>query len=79
MGIKIYLNGREEEVAQGITVAELLDGRRIRPEVVTVELNGRVLGREEFGDTFLKDGDEVELVYYMGGGFGPLKSLFIWR
>ena len=38
------------------------------PEYVTVELNGEILERDNFGNTLVKDGDEVEFIYFMGGG-----------
>lgn len=38
------------------------------PEYVTVELNGEVLERESFATTQVKNGDEVEFLYFMGGG-----------
>jgi len=33
-----------------------------------VELNGEILERESFATTPVKDGDEVEFLYFMGGG-----------
>jgi sulfur carrier protein len=38
------------------------------PEYVTVELNGEILERDSFATTLVKDGDEVEFLYFMGGG-----------
>jgi sulfur carrier protein len=38
------------------------------PEYVTVELNSEILERESFATTQVKDGDEVEFLYFMGGG-----------
>ena len=38
------------------------------PEYVTVELNGEILERENFETTRVADGDEVEFLYFMGGG-----------
>jgi sulfur carrier protein len=38
------------------------------PEYVTVELNGEILERENFETTRVSDGDEVEFLYFMGGG-----------
>ncbi len=71
MGIRIYLNGREHVVSPGLSVAGLLEEKRMRPEVVVVELNGRILAKEEYGTTFLREGDRVELIYHMGGGAPP--------
>ena len=38
------------------------------PEYVTVELNGEILERENFETTLVRNGDEVEFLYFMGGG-----------
>lgn len=68
MGITIYLNGKKEEVGEGTSLARLLEAKKIRPEVVTVELNDALLEREKYQETVLKERDRVEFVYYMGGG-----------
>lgn len=64
----ITVNGKAESPAEGVTLAHLLAQRKIRPEVVTVELNDAVVERARFDETALQDGDRLELVFYMGGG-----------
>ena len=66
--INIVLNGKKEELEKGTLISELLKKKNIRPEVVTVELNERILTRQEFDRTLLKDNDKIEFVYFMGGG-----------
>jgi thiamine biosynthesis protein ThiS len=68
----IYLNGKKEEIEENMSILKLLERGRIRPEVVTVELNGQIIDQKKFKDTFLSEEDEVELVYYMGGGISWL-------
>lgn len=68
MPITIKLNGKETEIEEGMTVGQLLDSRRIRREMVTVQVNGAIIDRSQFDGTELHDGDEVEFLYYMGGG-----------
>lgn len=68
MGIGIYLNGKVEEVKNNLSVSELLKSKNIRPEVVTVELNEQIVDRSRYNDTYIKDNDVIEFVYYMGGG-----------
>ena len=65
---EIQLNGKPEEVAEGTTVAGLLDARGVNAKRVVVELNRRILPREEFGSARLGNGDEVEVVTFVGGG-----------
>ena len=38
------------------------------PEMVSVELNGDILDRDAFATTQLSNDDEVEFLYFMGGG-----------
>ncbi|MCH7915850.1 MAG: sulfur carrier protein ThiS [Deltaproteobacteria bacterium] len=40
----------------------------IRPGRVVVELNRDVLSRETHGSTTLKEGDQIEIVHFVGGG-----------
>lgn len=68
MPIVIKLNGKETELVKGITVGQLLDSQKIRREMVTVQVNGVIIDRNQFDTTPLEDGDEVEFLYYMGGG-----------
>ena len=66
--MKVMINGKGEELQDGISVAELLAFRKIRAEMISVELNGAILHRGKFGSTRLSEGDKVEFIYYMGGG-----------
>ena len=40
------------------------------PDQVSIELNGRILRREEYGGITLSEGDQIEFFYFMGGGRG---------
>jgi len=68
MAITIYLNGKKEVVEDGLNVLALLEIKKIRPEVVTVELNEKILAKDVYKTTIINDGDRLEFVYYMGGG-----------
>jgi sulfur carrier protein len=65
--MQIKINGKSEEV-EGQTVLDLLKAKNIDPPMVAVELNGAILERERLGTACLKEGDQVELLFYMGGG-----------
>ncbi len=66
--MKLGLNGKESEFADGLTVSELLVEEQVKtPEMVSVELNGQILKRSEF-ETVLKDGDKVEFLFFAAGG-----------
>ena len=66
--MKLTLNGKESDFADGLTVSELLVEQQVKtPEMVSVELNGQILKRSKF-DTILKDGDKVEFLFFAAGG-----------
>jgi len=67
--MQITANGKQVEVSDGITIVQLLDELRVEtPEYVSVELNGEILDRAHFESTVVSPGDEVEFLYFMGGG-----------
>ena len=66
--ITITVNGKEEAVAPGLTVAELLVARGITTTLVAVERNGTILRRAQFPDTVIAAGDKLEIVHFVGGG-----------
>ena len=66
--IKIQLNGKPQEIQAGMKVSDILLKWKIRPELVTVEVNETILQKLDYETTELKNGDNVEFVFYMGGG-----------
>jgi len=67
--MKLTLNGKESDFADGLTVSELLVEEQVRtPEMVSVELNGKILKRSEFENTVVKDGDKIEFLFFAAGG-----------
>jgi len=64
----MYINGKKEELEENISISKLLEAKKIRPEVVTVELNDKIIERDKYQLTLLKGDDRLEFVYYMGGG-----------
>ncbi|MCM8826967.1 MAG: sulfur carrier protein ThiS [Candidatus Omnitrophica bacterium] len=77
MGIIIYLNGKKEEISKDTNISKLLEIKKIRPEVVTVEVNEKIIEREKYSQVYLKDNDKVEFVYYMGGGIYFIQELTV--
>ena len=68
--MRIKLNGKDEEFNDGLSLAALLQKLEIRPETVAVELNLDIVSRDKRAESMLKDGDEVEIVKFVGGGRG---------
>ena len=68
MTLEIVLNGATRKVAQNTTVSLLLQELGINPERVAVEINLYIIDRADFKTTFLKEGDKVEIIAFVGGG-----------
>jgi len=64
----IILNGDPHEVPRPLTVSELLAGLEIDARRVAVEHNLVVLKRATFDETVVREGDQVEIVNFVGGG-----------
>ena len=65
----VILNGENRSLEKPLNIEELLKvAKAEQPEYVTVQLNGEFVEHEDFAKTFVKDGDEVEFLYFMGGG-----------
>ena len=65
--MQITINGKTEEITGG-TVLDLLQAKKIEPQMVAVEVNDTVLDRNHLATTSLNNGDRVEFLFYMGGG-----------
>jgi len=68
MAIHITLNGKPHEVERPMDILSLLETLKVRPASVVVERNRNILQREMFDRVVLKDGDELELIRFVGGG-----------
>ncbi len=66
--MNLEINGKRHEVADGSSVAGLLDELDLDRRLVVVELNRRIIRRDEIEDVCLADGDQVEIVHFVGGG-----------
>ena len=64
----ITLNGDRFELAGAVTVSSLLAQLDIDPRRVAVEQNTIVLKRTAFDSTIVNEGDQIEIVNFVGGG-----------
>lgn len=65
--MQVKINGKAEEISGG-TVLDLLQAKKIEPQMVAVEVNDTMIERDHLTTTRLNDGDRVEFLFYMGGG-----------
>ena len=66
----VTINGKREVLsADRLTVVELLKLKDVAmPDMVSVQINGDILSRADFAATLVRDSDNVEFLYFMGGG-----------
>jgi sulfur carrier protein len=68
--MEILFNGKGQSIAkEGIDLLDLFAQNNVQqPDMVSVQLNGQFVNSEDFGRTVIKDGDEIDFLYFMGGG-----------
>jgi len=66
--MEIQLNGKAREVADAITVRQLLDDLKLHPLRVAVQVNLDIVKRDHYEAVELKPGDAVEVLTFMAGG-----------
>lgn len=63
----VKINGESLDIA-GKTVAEYLEGTAYDPRRIAVERNGEIVPKAKYAQAVLEDGDNVEVVSFVGGG-----------
>ncbi len=68
--MKLIVNGKEIEIPESHTmsVTELLKKLGINPERIAVEVNLAIIKKAEYSTYMLRDGDQIEIVNFVGGG-----------
>jgi len=66
--LKLAVNGETVELDRPLTLLELLDRFGLKPARVAVEVDRKVVPRASYGDTRVGDGQQVEIVQFVGGG-----------
>jgi thiamine biosynthesis protein ThiS len=66
---KIVVNGKTQEIEEAISVLDLIKINKVlQPEMVSVQLNQVFVNREDFKTSLVDNGDEIDFLYFMGGG-----------
>lgn len=68
--MRLKINGKDEDVEEALDLKGLLEKLGINPEAVAVEVNLDIITKDKRAGYGLKDGDEVEIVKFVGGGHG---------
>jgi sulfur carrier protein len=66
--MRLFINGEEKNSSDFLSLAELIEQLGMKGDHVAVELNREIVSRAQWSGTQLKDGDRLEIVYFVGGG-----------
>lgn len=66
--VEVIINGKSEELRDGLTVLGLLEARSLAGKRVAVERNGEIVPKGRHAETVLNAGDRLEIVVAVGGG-----------
>jgi sulfur carrier protein len=72
----IKVNGQVQDVEFPITLARVIQVNDVvQPDMVSVQLNGEFVQKDAYSTLALKENDEIDFLYFMGGGSGILKTV----
>jgi thiazole synthase len=66
--VSINVNGEHRRVPAGLNLLQLAEELGLVPEKLAVERNLEVVPRSTLGQVIVEDGDELEIVHFVGGG-----------
>jgi len=66
--LRLVLNGDPHVVPGPATLADLLAHLGLDPRLIVVERNRAIVRRPQLAEVMLQEGDQIELVHFVGGG-----------
>jgi thiamine biosynthesis protein ThiS len=66
--LQIHVNGESKEVSEDTSLSDLITRLQLPVQRIAMELNKEVVRRSQWETTILKDGDQLEIVHFVGGG-----------
>ena len=66
--MKLLVNGENKEFTEGISLEELIRQLGVRKETVVAEVNRKIVQNDQRSALKLSDGDQIELIQFVGGG-----------
>ena len=64
----LFINGEKKSLSDGVTLTQLISELGMKGDRVAVELNREIVPRAQWDGTLLNDGDQLEIVHFVGGG-----------
>jgi len=66
--VQVTINGERQALSEALSLADLLHQLRLNQRRVAIEVNREIVPRELYAAHTLADGDEIEIVHFVGGG-----------
>lgn len=66
--MNLMINGENRVLPLAETLSSLVEQLGMKSDRVAIELNREIVPREQWAHTPLKDGDQLEIVQFVGGG-----------
>ena len=66
--IKIIVNGKQMTINLNFSVKNLIDKLKLPVGKVAIELNREIINKKNVNKIYLKNGDKIEVVHFIGGG-----------
>jgi thiamine biosynthesis protein ThiS len=66
--MNIKVNGQIHQFESPLSVALLAEQLKLNPKQVAIERNRQIVPKSTYGEVALCDGDEIEIVAFIGGG-----------
>ena len=66
--VSVRINGEHRRIAGGTTVADMINELGLDPLRVAVERNLQIVPRSTLSQVCVEDGDDFEIVHFVGGG-----------
>ncbi|MGC2322846.1 MAG: sulfur carrier protein ThiS [Terriglobales bacterium] len=66
--MKLVINGEERSFDDDLTLSSLVGQLGLKADRVAIELNQKIVRRDDWSATALHDGDRLEVVHFVGGG-----------
>ena len=66
--IEVKINGEKREIANKLSLTELLENLSLPTERLAIELNKEVIRKKQWNETFVAPNDVIEIIHFVGGG-----------
>jgi len=66
--VHVTINGEPQGLNDGLTIADLIIQLGLHERRIAVEVNREIIARERYATRTLTEGDQIEIVHFVGGG-----------